>query len=96
MKFTIYNNEHQKKIEQQFITILVGFITFSVFLGFYTHFVFRREPPAVQEPRHVALATQILRSAVLDLDANVREEALKASSQSHQLEFDEPLVLGKL
>ena len=46
MKFTIYNNEHQKKIEQQFITILVGFITFSVFLGFYTHFVFRREPPS--------------------------------------------------
>ena len=44
----------------------------------------------------MALATQILRSAVLDLDANVREEALKASSQSHQLEFDEPLVLGKL
>jgi hypothetical protein len=41
----------------------------------------------------VALATQILRAAVLDLDANVREEALKASSQSHQLEFDEPLVL---
>lgn len=31
----------------------------------------------MQEPRHVALATQILRAAVLDLDANVREEALK-------------------
>lgn len=59
----------------------------------------------MQDPRHVALAKQSLRAAVLDLDVNVREEALKvlrtdvvdATAALHQcLSGETPLVLWAL